>query len=158
MRGAREYLERQGKAAMKLADAALVAAVVVAGLGGCSGESEQVRRLKDSPAPLERFQAARWLARHGSDDALSHLIDSLMDEDGAVCWAAFQGLRERTGKTFDYRPGDLEADRLKAAERWRDWWDEAHGGGAAEALQSNETGSGGESETSRGAGDEGLTR
>lgn len=140
---------------MRSATGALVAAVLVAGLGGCSSESEQVRRLKDSPAPLERFEAVRWLAEHGSDDALSHLIDSLMDEDGVVCWAAFHALRDRTGKTFDYQPGDLEPDRLKAAERWRDWWDQTHGGGTPREPESEEPGSTGESENSRGRGDQG---
>jgi len=113
---------------MKYSSTALAAALLMATLSGCGGESAQVRRL-GSPVAQERFQALLWLAEKGSDAAVPAFIESLKDEDPSVRWAAIEALRERTGKTFDYRPQDPEPRRAKAAERWQRWWEESRGGG-----------------------------
>jgi len=108
-----------------------MAAWLAAALVGCAGESAYVTRLR-SPLPQERFQAVLWLAQHGSEKVLPDLIVALMDEDPSVRWAAFETLRERTGETLGYRPGDPEGRRFEAARRWEEWWKERQGGPASQ--------------------------
>jgi hypothetical protein len=100
---------------------------LAAALVGCAGESAYVKQLR-SPLPQERFQAVLWLAGHGSEKVLPRLIEALMDEDVSVRWAAFEGLKDRTGETMGYRPEDLEGPRTEAAGRWKEWWGQSHGG------------------------------
>ena len=139
---------------MRSAPTALLVASVLAALSGCGGESAEVRRL-GSPVAQERFEAVLWLAEYGSEAANEALIDSLGDEDPSVRWAAFQGLRQRTGETFGYRPGDPELSRLEAVECWRRWWEEAQGDRASKAVRPQGDGSAGEPGRARGGGEEG---
>ncbi len=121
---------------------AALASVVALAVGGCAGEAEQIRRLS-SPVPQYRFDAAIWLAGHGSEASLPALIDGLEDRDPSVRWAVVQALRERTGERFGYQPGDPEPRRLEAVERWRNWWQGRQGGGP-EAPGGDERGPGSE--------------
>jgi len=123
---------------------ALVAVLLLVGLAGCADEAEQVRRLC-SPVPQERFDAVIWLAEHGSEARLPRLIKRREDEDPSVRWAACQALKERTGETFDYRPGDPEPRRLEAVKEWRDWWHKQSGAEVGER-----TAGGADSEATKG--------
>jgi len=93
---------------------------------GCAGESAYVKQLR-SPLPQERFEAVLWLAQHGSEKLVPNLIEALMDDDLSVRWAALQTLKDRTGETMGYRPGDPEGQRFEAVGRWEEWW-KKHGG------------------------------
>jgi len=129
--------------------ALVVGSLLAVALGGCGGQSEQVRRLY-SAVPQERFEAIRWLARHGSEDVLPSLIASLEDEDPSVRWAAIHALRDRTGENFGYRPEDREHRRLQAAGRWRHWWERTHNGQAEDDTPSGTESRGTEAEKAGG--------
>jgi hypothetical protein len=99
------------------------AALLALALVGCAGEGDYVKRLH-SPLAQERLQAILWLAKHGSEKVLPNLIDSLMDEDPTVRWAAAETLKERTGETLGYDAADPESRRGEATGRWKEWWKE----------------------------------
>lgn len=55
------------------------------------------------------------------------LIDRLEDKDAVVRLAAYEELKQGTGKSFGFVPWAGDAERSTAVSRWRDWWKSQQG-------------------------------
>jgi hypothetical protein len=105
---------------MRLRRVAPALALGMLGLG-CSLGPRRFRDLSN-PAPLVRARAAQLGDNLPDAAVVPRLLDRLEDSDPVVRLTAHEELKRRTGQDFGYVPWGEPAERLRAATRWRSWW------------------------------------
>ncbi|MCA9267651.1 MAG: PQQ-binding-like beta-propeller repeat protein, partial [Planctomycetales bacterium] len=104
-------------------DNAHVRAAATAALGSALGEAAEsdLRKMTEDPNDDVRLAAARAMADYGQRDSLNVLIDLLGADEVETRTHASGALRSLTQQYFGYAAYDVEANRNKAVEKWRNW-------------------------------------
>lgn len=74
-----------------------------------------------SISPVETTMAIEQAAQTRDLTKVDELVVQLESCDPAIRLVAIAALRDMTGQDLGYNPGDCEADRLAAIERWHAW-------------------------------------
>ena len=82
-----------------------------------------IAALRD-PTAVVRGQAAEALGSLAVREAIPDLIKLLDDPKSYVWTRAAAALRQITGEDFGLRGVLQESDRVKAIEKWKQWWRE----------------------------------
>ena len=79
-------------------------------------EEEALSRLSSSQPPLERAHAAWWLGQHGTQKALSHLVNALLDKGASTHRSTGLVSRNSTGARIDWKAVAFDAVLLVREE------------------------------------------
>ncbi|GAB4347239.1 MAG: hypothetical protein Kow0099_29150 [Candidatus Abyssubacteria bacterium] len=105
-----------------------------AGPGASEDEIERLIHTMRTGEYYDRLGATRKLGEVGGDQAIPHLIHQLDDEDQLLRQAANDALIKITGQNFGFRYTDNRSVRLKAIERWQNWYEQKQQQEAKEEL------------------------
>jgi hypothetical protein len=103
---------------------ALLAAIATG--WGCAHGPRSFQKV-DNPAPLVRARAVGLGRRQDDARVIPALVNRLDDRDAVVRLAAYEELRQRTGKEFGYVPWGSTEERASAVGRWRAWISQGRG-------------------------------
>lgn len=91
--------------------------------GGCGPAGPSVyERLQDED-PAVRADAVVQAGRTRNPQAVPYLVDRLTDSEADIRAISIISLEKITGRTMGYRHYAPAPQRLRAAERWREWLD-----------------------------------
>lgn len=111
----------------------LLAAAAALGLLGCAVRPRFLTI--GHAAPIVRARSASQGEGLPEETVIPALIARLSDPDPVVRLSAHHALRKRTGRDYGFVPWADEAERAKAIDRWRRWWNER--GGSIASRPSN---------------------
>jgi hypothetical protein len=89
---------------------------------GCGPDYGPVK--VENPDLRAKVPAIKQEVREHSLDEAPQLVKDLDNDDPAVRFYAFEGLRRLTGQTLDYRYYDDAIERKPAITRWKQWLEE----------------------------------
>ena len=95
-------------------------------LAGCGIAPKSFQKVTDS-SPIVRTRSVGLAEGLPEKKVVPALIDRLEDKDAVVRLAAYEELKQGTGKSFGFVPWAGDAERSTAVSRWRDWWKSQQG-------------------------------